>query len=359
MTNTNYCIFRADKLKTHQDVVNVLKEQHRDESYDSKRADKELSHLNTYSDTYAQAIQNFDKLLPEKIRKNAVVGLNFLVSTSNSLSSQDEKTYYENARKFIEKRFGKIVGWAIHRDETSTHMQIVTIPLVDGKLNARALIGGSKDRLRALQSEFFEEVGKPFGLVRGKENSQAQHKTVEQHHREEEQKLEKREILAEEKIKKADEILKTSARIERDKNSIQEFKKNVMATPDELKFELPEPKNFESAKSYFEKIKPLFAKLKQAAAAIISKYKIKMEQLKRQEKDVNERAQNISIEVNERVRSLLPNELEKIKPGINKALEKAFYTEKENEILKKYDYRKVSEKVLKTELNNRNYSISR
>lgn len=190
----NYCIFRTAKLKSHKDIVNVLKEQQRADDYDSKRADKNMSFRNSYSADYEQAQKKYDELLPKKNRKNAVVGLNFLVSTSEEFSSLvEENRYYEKARLFISQNFGEVVGWAIHRDETSTHMQVVTIPLVNGKLNARQLIGGDKHRLQKIQSDFYEQVGKSFGLERGEENSQAVHKTVEQKHKEKERELNERE----------------------------------------------------------------------------------------------------------------------------------------------------------------------
>lgn len=177
----NYCIFRTEKLKTSGDVSKVLQEQQRHKDYDSKRADKEKSYLNIYSGTFEDSLKKYLELLPNNRRKNAVVGLNFLVTTSEEFkSAEDEKKYYENARNFISENFGVIVGWAIHKDETSTHMQVVTIPLVDGKLNARALIGGDKNRMRQIQSDFFNEVGAPAGLSRGLEGSQTVHKTVEE-----------------------------------------------------------------------------------------------------------------------------------------------------------------------------------
>ena len=190
MGNQNFCVFRSEKLKSHKDVVNVLKEQQRSEDYDSKRADKNLSVNNTYSWDYEFSQKLYDDYLPKKYRKDAVVGLMFVVTTSNEFENpEDEEQYYRKAVAFIRQRFGKVVGWAIHRDETSTHLQAVTIPLVDGKLNAKKLIGGSKHRMQEIQQEFYEQVGKPFGLERGKENSQAQHKTVEEKHKEEERKL--------------------------------------------------------------------------------------------------------------------------------------------------------------------------
>lgn len=222
----NYAIFRTDKLKTHADVVNVLKEQHREASYDSKRADSSRSVFNEYSAEYSEALQNYDELLPKKVRKNAVVGLNFLVSTSREFeNAEEEKDFYERSRKFIEARFGPIVGWAIHRDETSTHMQVVTIPLVDGKLNARAMLGGSKHRMTEIQTEFFEEVGKNFGLDRGREHSQAIHKTVEEHHREQEKELNEKEAQFEKREVEAEAILNSVASAQALQEEVQEQKK--------------------------------------------------------------------------------------------------------------------------------------
>ena len=86
----NYCIFRMEKLKSSSDVCNILKEQHRSEDYESERADKEKSHLNLYSDNFENSFEKFKELLPKKRRKNAVVALNFLVTTSEEFESEAE-----------------------------------------------------------------------------------------------------------------------------------------------------------------------------------------------------------------------------------------------------------------------------
>lgn len=188
----NYCIFRMEKLKSSSEVCNILKEQHRSEDYESQRADPEKSHLNLYSDNFEKAFEKFKELFPEKRRKNAVVGLNFVVTTSEEFKNEAaEILYYTKAVEFIGKNFGTVVGWAIHKDEKSTHLQAVTIPLVDGKLNARELVGGSKNRMREIQNSFFNEVGQPFGLLRGVEGSKAVHQTVEQKIRKEREELRK------------------------------------------------------------------------------------------------------------------------------------------------------------------------
>lgn len=218
----NYFIFRTAKLKTHQDVTNVLKEQHRADDYESHRADKTQSYKNEYSAKYQNAIQKFDELLPQKRRKNAVVGLNFVVSTSEKFQTEaEESAFYGKAINYISQNFGRVVGWAIHRDETSTHMQVVTIPLVDGKLNARQLIGGDRNRMKRIQTEFYEQVGKEFGLKRGKdvEETKAIHKTVEQKHREKEKELEQREKALQER---ENSLVEREKQLESDLSSLTE-----------------------------------------------------------------------------------------------------------------------------------------
>ena len=208
-----------EKLKSSSDVCNVLKEQHRSDDYESERADKEKSHLNSYSDNFENSFEKFKELLPKKRWKNAVVALNFLVTTSEEFKNpEDEKKYYEKAVEFIGKNFGEVVGWAIHRDETSTHLQAVTIPLVDGKLNARELVGGSKNRMREIQNSFFLEVGEPFGLLRGLEGSKAVHQTVEQKIRKEREELRKQ----------TEELQEQKEAFEKEKEALQSQKQSLI-----------------------------------------------------------------------------------------------------------------------------------
>lgn len=192
----NYLVFRAEKIKSSSGVKSVLAEMLPEENSPrtSSRADISKSMNNKNSSLASEAFEDYKKLLPEKVRKNAVYGLNFIVSTSQEFGSElQEKNFYAKATNFISENFGSVVGYSIHRDEKSTHLHVVTIPLVDGKLNARELIGGSKNRLKDIQTDFFENVGKEFGLSRGEVESKAIHQTVERHHLKKEKELEKKE----------------------------------------------------------------------------------------------------------------------------------------------------------------------
>lgn len=218
----NYIILRNQKLKSVGAVKNVLAEQmpsELDEKRKSPRADSSRTHQNTNSGTLEEAFETYLELLPEKRRKNAVIGAMQLISTSEEFETEEEEEeFYRKAREFVEKNFGKIVGWSIHRDETSTHMQCVTIPLVDGKLNARKLFGGNKHKMEQLQTDFYNEVGKQFGLARGepKAKTKAIHRTVEEFHREkilelqeQKNKLQKNENILKQKIEYNIQVQKT------------------------------------------------------------------------------------------------------------------------------------------------------
>lgn len=61
-------------------------------------------------------------------------------------------------------------------DETTPHMHLNLVPIVDRRLCAKELF--TPKTLRELQSDFWEKVGKKWNLERGKPGSQAKHKSV-------------------------------------------------------------------------------------------------------------------------------------------------------------------------------------
>lgn len=122
---------------------------------------------------------------PEKIRANAVHGLEYFIGGSpgalNAMSREDQDAYFRRALDWLEERHGKenVLSAVIHRDEATPHMTVMTIPLDDrGRLNARALVG-DRGKLSAMQTDFAERVGKPHGLERGVEGSKATHERVQ------------------------------------------------------------------------------------------------------------------------------------------------------------------------------------
>lgn len=185
----HYAILRVAKLKTKGSVAAALSHNLRDR--ETLNADKERLHENTLlkgADTVQGGLQAWDARAPEKVRINAVHGLEYFVGGSpdriNAMSRTEQDAYFSKALEWFEDRHGaeNIISAVVHRDETTPHMQIIVIPLDErNKLNARALVGG-KDNLRQLQTNFAEQVGLEFGLQRGIERSNARHHTIKEYY---------------------------------------------------------------------------------------------------------------------------------------------------------------------------------
>ncbi len=185
----HYAILRVAKLKTKGSVAAALSHNLRER--ETLNADKERFHENTIlkgADTVQGGLQAWDARAPEKVRINAVHGLEYFVGGSpdriNVMSRTEQDAYFSKALEWFEDRHGaeNIISAVVHRDETTPHMQIIVIPLDErNKLNARALVGG-KDNLRQLQTNFAEQVGLEFGLQRGIERSNARHHTIKEYY---------------------------------------------------------------------------------------------------------------------------------------------------------------------------------
>jgi hypothetical protein len=125
---------------------------------------------------------------PEKIRSNAVHGLEYFIGGSpermKEMSIEEQDAYFEDALDWIKERHGEdnVLSAVVHRDETTPHMTVMTIPLDKrGKLNARSFVGNKK-ALSDLQTSFAETVSEQYGLRRGIKGSAARHERVQRVH---------------------------------------------------------------------------------------------------------------------------------------------------------------------------------
>lgn len=121
---------------------------------------------------------------PDKIRKNAVHALEYVITASPekmaAMGQTKSEDYLRDAFAWLEDKHGaeNILSAVIHNDETTPHLQVMLIPIDErGKLNARGLVGG-KAQLSAMQTDFAERVGRKHGLDRGIERSNARHETI-------------------------------------------------------------------------------------------------------------------------------------------------------------------------------------
>ncbi len=117
------------------------------------------------------------------IRKDAVTSQRYILSGSHERMTEIgskprliREWAIDNYRFFAEKYGEKnIVRATVHLDEKTPHMHLITVPLTaDGRLSAKEYTGTAK-KLRILQDEYAERIGKKWGLSRGMENSPRKH----------------------------------------------------------------------------------------------------------------------------------------------------------------------------------------
>jgi len=174
-----YEVMHMKKIKSKAGLVGLLKHNFRDRV--PSNADPERLKLNQYIGSTSESIQRYDELLPEKVRKNAVYAVAVVLSAGpewfEKATDKDILEWKKLSLAWAEEKFGRenMLGVALHRDEKTPHLHLMFMPLVDGKLNARSIMGGSKYRMRDLQEDFHAKVGKPLGMERGIPNPRIKH----------------------------------------------------------------------------------------------------------------------------------------------------------------------------------------
>ena len=168
------------------DVAPVERENERDENYmsDNPQIDrartKDNYHIIGGYGTYTEFINNRLKELNLSPRKDAVVMNSFVLGSDKTffdgLSRVEQYNFFSACYKFFAERYGEenIIAAVVHNDETTPHMHLNLMPITqDGRLCSKQLF--DKPQLQQLQTDFYEAVGKRWGLQRGKEGSQKKH----------------------------------------------------------------------------------------------------------------------------------------------------------------------------------------
>ena len=94
----------------------------------------------------------------------------------DGLSRVEQYNFFSDCYQFFAERYGveNVIAAVVHNDETTPHMHLNLMPITsDGRLCSKQLF--DKPQLQQLQTDFYEEVGKKYGLQRGKEGSQKKH----------------------------------------------------------------------------------------------------------------------------------------------------------------------------------------
>ena len=170
-----------------QDVAPIEKENERDENYeasnpqiDSERTKNNYRFTPHFGKTYTEFINGRIKELGLSPRKDAVVMNSFVLGSDKTffdgLAKVEQYNFFSDCYKFFAGRYGEenIIAAVVHNDETTPHMHLNLMPVTkDGRLCSKQLF--DKPQLQQLQTDFYEAVGKRWGLQRGKEGSQKKH----------------------------------------------------------------------------------------------------------------------------------------------------------------------------------------
>lgn len=182
----NFVILRTAKIKAIGNLGGSLQHTFRErETPNADEARREENQILVGPDTADGVVKAWQERAPEKIRKNAVLGIEYLVTASPEamarMSRPEQDQYFARAVSWLKEKHGSenVLSAVVHRDETTPHLTAMVIPLDGrGKLNAREFLGG-RQKLREMQTEFTERVGRAHGLDRGIEGSKARHQRVQ------------------------------------------------------------------------------------------------------------------------------------------------------------------------------------
>ena len=176
-----------------QDVSPVEKENERDENYigSNPQIDCERTSDN-YHLIYPQGkyIDMINKrlatlTLKRKIRSDAILMNSFVIGSDGEffkdMRAWEQHAFFEDCAHFFMEKYGyeNMLSAVVHVDETTPHLHLNFVPINDGRLSSKSLF--DRQKLAELQTELWEQVGKKYGLQRGKENSQATHITAAEH----------------------------------------------------------------------------------------------------------------------------------------------------------------------------------
>lgn len=178
----SYAILRVAKLKSLGEIGGSLAHTFRERP--TPNAAPERTHANEHwgAATGAEALAAIRNLLPEKRRSDAVLCIEYFVGRSPAWRGDDDR-YFAQAVDWLAERHGRenVVSAHVHRDETTPHLVAYVVPLDGGRLNAKKWLGG-RAVLSAMQTDFWQNVARRHGLMRGEEGSVAHHQSVKQYY---------------------------------------------------------------------------------------------------------------------------------------------------------------------------------
>lgn len=168
-----FCVMNIQKRKKN-DITGIQREATRTATEYNNQVQPGMDIFNVnliQSNNWMQDIQDEINRAGAKTRSNSVIALDAIYTASGDFfkdkSTEECNQYFRDCLQFHQKKFGHVVSAVVHYDETTPHLHVLSVPLTqDGRLSAREIVG-NRANLSRMQTEFFEQVGKEYGLERG------------------------------------------------------------------------------------------------------------------------------------------------------------------------------------------------
>lgn len=168
-----FCIMRTEKRKK-SDLSGIQKENTRTATGYNNKVSPGMDIFNVTlkeSNNWLQDINREIQAAGAKARSNSVMALDTIYTASPEFfqerTNAENDKFFQDCLKFHNEHFGHIISAVVHYDETTPHLHIISVPLTkDGRLSARDVIG-NKAKMSKTQDQFFEQVGRGYGLERG------------------------------------------------------------------------------------------------------------------------------------------------------------------------------------------------
>ena len=234
-----FCIMRTEKRKK-SDLGGIQKENTRTATEYNNRVAPGMDIFNVTlkeSNNWLQDINREIQAAGAKARSNSVMALDTIYTASPQFfqerTNAENDQFFQDCLKFHNEHFGHIISAVVHYDETTPHLHVISVPLTkDGRLSARDVIG-NKAKMTKTQDQFFEQVGRGYGLERGVHmdgQEKKQHISAQEHElREikqkiarEQERLEAIEHSEETARTRAQEYKKTAAELQKQIQVLQE-----------------------------------------------------------------------------------------------------------------------------------------
>ncbi len=118
----------------------------------------------TASENAQEALTLMSNANVKPIRHDAVRGLEIIIGLPAN-SGLNEFNYYSDAVAWAEKYFEvPMISAVIHNDESMPHCHVIMIPLFGRRMIGSGLVG-NRQRLKAMQTAFYEQVAQRYVLV--------------------------------------------------------------------------------------------------------------------------------------------------------------------------------------------------